>query len=80
MHTNNQDMSDSLVVDQANVKMLMFRYLNHVNKVKLLHDSFSLNCLLIVPAVHDVPGERDFLKVGGLCYQSCKRNESMGTD
>lgn len=83
-HTNNQDPSDGLVVDQADVNMLMFWYLDHVNKVKLLHGSFCLNGLLIVSAVHDVPGERDLRKVGGLCDQSCERErereEAMGTD
>lgn len=68
------------MVDESNVKMLMFWYLNHVNKVKLLHASFCPNCLLIVPAVHDVPGERDLLKAGGLCDQSCERERVRGID
>lgn len=60
--------------------MHMFWYLNHVNKVKLLHVSFCLDGLLIVSTVHDVPGEGDLLKTGGLCYQSCQRKEWMGLD
>lgn len=45
-------------------------YLNGVDEVKFLRISLRFDLTYVAVTVHDVPGERDLLDVGRLCYQS----------